>query len=805
MFGSTTLLYPIVLALLCVGTGLLVDRCSGQLLPGVLLPAVGVAGLIAVSQLSTDAESTAPATPYVITAVGLLGYGIGWPRLRRLAGEWRSAGWGVGLPVLVYVLALAPVLFAGRPTFSSYGVLPDSAVHMIGADFLIHHGQDYRRLDLGNSYGQYLSAYFNTSYPSGSDTLFGGSALLLKLPLIWAFQPFCAFAIATAAGPAWLLARRVGLGSWPAGLAAVTVTLPGIVYGYVLVGSIKEIVALSMILALGALVADRPAWLRGPATGVTGVTGVIPFAVLVAAGVSALGVGFGAWVIVAVIVLVTWIALELKAGSLGIVRSLTFTLVGAATTVVCAWPTWSDVAGSLDVAQAIASTSNPGNLKVPLRTEQIVGPWLVDSYRHRPDRGFERDLTYALIAITVLAAVWGAVVLIRRRSYALAAWVAGMLVVWIALTAYGTTWVDAKVLVITSPVIMLLAWAGVAGLWRSTAGWRVLAVIVGLVVAGGILGSDAIQYRASDLAPTARYDELAALNTRFAGRGPTLFTPFDEWSLYALRDMDVGGPDFVYPPKKLIGVARAHGDIVNLDRVQPAAFSGYPLIVTDRDPRQSRPPAAYRMIWEGVYYEVWARTAGAPTAIAHLGVQSGKPVGCAHIGLIAAKARAAGAHLVAAVPVPRVTIDLDHPVYSGWSPYAVPTVGLVMTPFGSLTADFRVPRAGVWDVWLQGEFMPAVAVRLDGRELGTIAGQVSGSEFNPDVATPLPVRLAAGSHVLTVSRGGRSLAPGNGGSALLHAIFLTPAGAQETLETRSATSWRSLCGKRYDWIEAVRA
>ena len=126
-----------------------------------------------------------------------------------------AAGWALGLPVLVYVLALAPVLFAGRPTFSSYGVLPDSAVHMIGADFLIHHGQDYTRLDLTNSYGKYLSAYFNTSYPSGADTLFGGSALLLRLPLIWAFQPFCAFAIATAVGPAWLLVRRLGLRAGP--------------------------------------------------------------------------------------------------------------------------------------------------------------------------------------------------------------------------------------------------------------------------------------------------------------------------------------------------------------------------------------------------------------------------------------------------------------------------------------------------------------------------------------------------------------------------------------------------------------
>jgi hypothetical protein len=53
--------------------------------------------------------------------------------------------------VLAYVIALAPVLLAGRPTFSSFMALSDSAVHMLGADFLIRHGRDYAHLDLRNS------------------------------------------------------------------------------------------------------------------------------------------------------------------------------------------------------------------------------------------------------------------------------------------------------------------------------------------------------------------------------------------------------------------------------------------------------------------------------------------------------------------------------------------------------------------------------------------------------------------------------------------------------------------------------
>ena len=220
------------------------------------------------------------------------------PGIDQTEGGRRRFGWQLAVPVIAYVAALAPVLFAGRPSFSSYGVLTDSAFHMLGADFLIRHGQDYSHLDLRNSPGQYLNDYYNTYYPSGADTLFGGSALLARVPLIWAFQPFNAFMLALCTGPAWVLVRRLGLDGWLAALATLTITLPALVYGYELIASVKEISSLSLILALGALVVLHPRWLRGPPRG------AIPFALVVAAGVSVLGVAFGAWALAAVVVLV---------------------------------------------------------------------------------------------------------------------------------------------------------------------------------------------------------------------------------------------------------------------------------------------------------------------------------------------------------------------------------------------------------------------------------------------------------------------------------------------------------------------
>ena len=72
--------------------------------------------------------------------------------------------------------------------------------------------------------------------------------------------------------------------------------------------------------------------------------------------------------------------------------------------------------------------------------------------------------------------------------------------------------------------------------------------------------------------------------------------------------------------------------------------------------------------------------------------------------------------------------------------------------------------------------------------------------------TPLGVRLAAGPHRLTITRGGFSPAPGDGGAAVLDAISLTPAdmNAGDTLSAPVA-SWRRLCGRAYEWIELLKA
>jgi len=796
VFIATALLYPCVLAVLCTGAGLLVDHVSGRFLPAPLLLGVGAAALIALSQLSTYASPLAPATPYLMFALALVGFALARRRARSLARRCLRRPWPVCASVLVYAIALAPVLLAGRASLSSYMALADSAVHLIGADFLIRHGQDYAHLDLRNSYGQYIHDYYATNYPSGADTLFGGSAFLLGLPLIWAFQPFNAFMLATATGPAWLLARRMRLdGAW-AGLAALTAVLPALVYAYELFASVKEITALSMILALGCLVVVHRRWL------LVAPVRAVPFALLLSAGVSALGPAFGVWALAAVAVLGGVLAARAGAWRAAIAT----TPLAAFTLLIAAWPTWHQLSGSLQVAQNIASTSNPGNLHAPLHAIQVFGVWLLGSYKLSPT-GAALTATHALIALAFLAVLLGVLQMLSIRAYALLVWIACMLLVWLLVSRSVATWAGAKTLMLTSPVVVLSAWGGVAWLRsRSRAAVSGLAAgALALALSGGVLVSDALQYHSSNLAPTSRYQELASLDSRFAGQGPTLFTDFDEYSMYELRALDVGGPDFVYPPPALQGATRGHGDPVELDRVAPSALLSYPLIITRREPAASRPPAAYALAWQGSYYQVWRRRPHAPAASIHVALSGPPAQQCARIAGVAARATAMHELLVAALSPLLVRVALarsSHPVRWGRE-----RAGLVMSAPGRLSASFEVPDSGLWDVWLQGQLMPAVSVGVDGRQIASISGQLDGNSLVADTVPPIRVPLSAGAHRVSVTRHGFSLAPGDGGAAVLDAILLTPAKAdpQGPLRTVAPSSWHTLCGARYQWIEVTRA
>src|SRR5476649_2165814 len=89
-------LFPLVLAGLSLGAGLLVERLAGLTLPFALIPALGFGALVVVSQLTTWTMPIAPLTPWILLVLALAVFVSSRPTLRT---RWRARGVGSLWPV----------------------------------------------------------------------------------------------------------------------------------------------------------------------------------------------------------------------------------------------------------------------------------------------------------------------------------------------------------------------------------------------------------------------------------------------------------------------------------------------------------------------------------------------------------------------------------------------------------------------------------------------------------------------------------------------------------------------------------
>jgi hypothetical protein len=175
----------------------------------------------------------------------------------------------------------------------------------------------------------------------------------------------------------------------------------------------------------------------------------------------------------------------------------------------------------------------------------------------------------------------------------------------------------------------------------------------------------------------------------------------------------------------------------------------------------------------------------------------------ARLRALARTARARRVTLVAASQPEVVSIAVrDLPRSARWGRTAY---GLLMTRAGSIGVPFSVRSAGEWDVYLAGEFSPALDLRVDGRELATIEAELGGDSLVPNLTEPARVSLAAGRHVLLITRRNDALAPGDGGAALLDRVYLAPARAPTRTLVRvdARASAGGLCAGAYTWVEAL--
>ena len=508
------LLFPLTVAALSLGVGLLVDRFAGAQLSVPLLIAGGFAAIVVLGDLLTALAATAPLATPVVAALAALGLVLG-ARARLPAAE------PVALLAAAAVLVVyaAPIVLSGEPTIAGFIKLDDTATWLTLTDRVIDHGRDLGGL-APSTYEATLHFNLGEGYPVGAFVPFGIASELNPLDRAWLIQPYLACGAAILALGLWSLAS--GLAGRPAlrWLAAVIAAQPALLYGYYLWGGIKEVLAAALIAATVALLAralaraPARAPLLWPAVGAAAVLGVLSVGGLV------------------------WLALPLGGGAVLIARRIGArpaalrSLAVAAGVAVLSLPLI--LSGSL-----LPPTSSPltdglarGNLIAPLDPLQAAGIWLAGDFRLSPDPELA---TYLLIGVAAILAVIGIGHSMREREPWAPLYVGGALLGCAALVAFGSPWVGGKALATASPAVLFAAMLGVAAL--AVVGHRGLAGIAAALVIGGVVWSNALGYGGVSLAPRDQLVELERIGERVAGEGPTLMTEYEPYGpRHFLRD-----------------------------------------------------------------------------------------------------------------------------------------------------------------------------------------------------------------------------------------------------------------------------
>jgi hypothetical protein len=807
-FLGTVVLFPLVFWVCSLGCGLLVQELTRAPLSASLLPVVGFAALIVVSQFTLWFGATAPLTPWVLLALALLGFALA---RRTLPARWRArrAGWWLSLApaVATYALVAAPVIAAGRPTFSGYLLDTTGAIQLAGAERMLHHAHDF--LPGVPAYGTTLTAYFGSAYPSGGQGLLAALGWLSGQDLIWLYSPFQALELGMVALALTFLARRAGLSRLSASIVGTIAAAPALVYAYALMGSIKELTVLPVIVLMGALVVcARELRLSG------GLRAVLPFAVAGAAALDSIGIAASPWVALfgtGALLFAAERSIWAPAARqrLQTVRGLA--VGGAAlavSTALVGLPTVGPLSKTLAVAEGVSNSdpkavSDPGNLLRPLKFLQTLGVWLGESHRSEPKY---INQTYILLGVVIVCIALGAIWLVRRRAWSVLVFVVGSLVVWFYLHPHATTWTDAKLLVILSPVIVFVALVGAFGIAQAR---RIEGGVLAAVVVLGVLLSDGMLYHATNLAPTERFNELNAIDARFDRQGPTLVPDFEEYALYLLRDMNVDGPGLPYsgPFEFNRGSSGQYGHSYDMDALALPSVERFRTIVMRRSPAWSRPPGNFTLEWNGSYYTVWRRIG--PSPLEHIplggGFQPSSTMSCSELKRVAYRAAHLGGQMAFAPRGLNIAPNLGDTRRTTLAGLSVDLEGRPQLVFGGparVEGGFKVRSRESFELWLAGTVDRPLGVFVDGRLVGAPNAQSGDDGTMIDVGR---VTLAAGEHSYVLARGGGDLRPDDSGNTAIDGLILQPTSTEhEPVLSMAPGDWHSLCGRPLDWVEISR-
>ncbi|MGH2913492.1 MAG: hypothetical protein ACRDMX_00730, partial [Solirubrobacteraceae bacterium] len=597
------LLFPLLVLAVSLGCGLLVEWACGRELPGALLVSIGLCLAIIVGSLASNDTFTAGLAMPVTLALAVAGCAL---RRRRLAAL-RPEPWAVAAGVGVYAVCAAPVVLSGNATFLGYFVLNDGVFHFSLIHQLLTNGHDLSGL-APSAYSSLLHVYLATSYPTGADVPIGVLRPLIGQDVAWLFQPFQAVIMGLGATALYELLRSAIASRALRALSAFVAGQAGLLYAYYLESSIKEVATTWLITLTVALVF---ATLRGRLRA----RAVIALVIVTWAGIEVLDLAIAPWLAPPLAVFILAVAWRLRhavrrvpgrrlaagvAAAVVVVGGLGALLVHRAETF-------------LTVAQGVLTQQGDlGNLVAPLSRWQILGIWPVDDFRF-PIIAHYR-LAFALIGVEIAAGVLGVIWAVQRRRLAPLLLLVGNAIAVVYLLSRANAYASGKVMMIASLTAVATAMLGPAALLHY--GRRIEAWGLAAAIAFGVLWTTALGYHGASVAPRARLSELSSIDARFKGQGPAFYNLSDEFAAYFLRDLAPTDPGIGEPAARSTAAMPYGRNPWDPDDLSLSEIEQFRLLVIGNAALASRPPANYRLAYQGRYYDVWRREAS-PDVLEH--------------------------------------------------------------------------------------------------------------------------------------------------------------------------------------------
>jgi hypothetical protein len=733
-----------------------------------------------------------------VALVGLIACALSRPALKLSVTANAEALWAGGCALAAYAIGLAPVAGSGRSAIAGYVLNNDPAVHLSAIELLRDNGTQATEGGLSSYHS--VEGLFEAAYPLGSFpwVLFGNVTGGIEPFHLW--TPLIALTAGLTALVSFWILRRIGAPRPFAAIAGAVIASGYLPFSYLAQGGTKEVITALTIYATVAL------FVHG-ATERFGWRALLPAAVGAGAAIHNLGLGALAWLGPAGAVIAVVLLWRPPRGRTRVGTAVTLAICGLAALVVALPSILSSIDYLNQSEDLLLNPAQIGNLVGPVPWSEAFNVWFAYDYRlPDPDR---ETLTAIGVLLAALLAGIGILNALARRQIALLLAVFTGVAGAVVISSRYAIYFDAKSYMALAPSLGLASAAGVLWLYlRRSARERIGGLVLGVLLAAGVLVSDAYVYAGSWTTPKDRFQEMIDIGERFRGEGPMLINEREEYSKYFLRDSLPWESWGSWQPDRGLrfSTVPAVPTTPDFDYYTSEHMARFKLLLERRRPGGSLPPSNFRVVHETEHYRVWRRVANPPREHLPLGLKGLS--GTSHLDCsdptarrLIERARRTGSRVRAAYAgnVPVVTGPGLWEQFANWG--LTPTEGFVSWRSGFAIARKPPLDRGRYTAYLQGSFGPGIRVYIGEKQLGEAFGDLGIQ----DGWQPLGVATVKRNEPTVVLLGleKSALRPGSRRYDMVGQLAFVPEPENRKVTDLDGRRARELCGKRLDWVELL--